>query len=200
MSSFTTCLACHYTRQPSDNAPDWECPKCQKAYIKTARALQPQVPEGQGTPGVAILAYKKSINYFCGLSLVYGGFVIFIADVFARLSVAHESIGHAFQESLHYKIVQPIGSAMLLLPFVVIGAIAAKSTKSSSSCLLVCGHLAATILYFNGYLDSQHALQKHAWTAAALSEGLLPFLSVPVVGLGLLVGTVVSNYMNKRRV
>jgi hypothetical protein len=35
----TTCPACNYTRQPTDNVPDWECPKCQKAYTKTARTI-----------------------------------------------------------------------------------------------------------------------------------------------------------------
>lgn len=36
MSSLTKCTACNYTRKPTDSAPDWACPKCQKAYLKTA--------------------------------------------------------------------------------------------------------------------------------------------------------------------
>jgi lipopolysaccharide export LptBFGC system permease protein LptF len=35
------CSACNYTRQLTDYAPDWECPKCQKAYAKTTQ-LQTQ--------------------------------------------------------------------------------------------------------------------------------------------------------------
>lgn len=42
MTSATTCLACNYTRQPTDDAPDWECPNCQKAYVKTARVAEHQ--------------------------------------------------------------------------------------------------------------------------------------------------------------
>ncbi|WP_224981591.1 hypothetical protein [Geomonas agri] len=30
-----TCPACNYTRQPTDDAPEWACPKCLKAYAKT---------------------------------------------------------------------------------------------------------------------------------------------------------------------
>jgi len=37
MTSFTTCPACNYTRLPTDIAPDWECPKCQKVYAKITR-------------------------------------------------------------------------------------------------------------------------------------------------------------------
>jgi len=44
MSSIKTCPACNYTRQPTDDAvPEWECPKCQKAYNKIAQADHPQV-------------------------------------------------------------------------------------------------------------------------------------------------------------
>lgn len=30
-----TCPACGYARQPTDDAPEWACPKCLKAYAKT---------------------------------------------------------------------------------------------------------------------------------------------------------------------
>ena len=41
MPSIKTCPACNYTRQPTDNAPDWECPKCQKAYNKITQSEHP---------------------------------------------------------------------------------------------------------------------------------------------------------------
>ncbi len=37
---FKTCPACGYVRQPNDDAPEWECPKCQKAYNKTSQSVQ----------------------------------------------------------------------------------------------------------------------------------------------------------------
>lgn len=30
----TTCPKCHYTRQPDDTAPDYECPRCGLVYAK----------------------------------------------------------------------------------------------------------------------------------------------------------------------
>lgn len=30
------CHACGYERTPTDQAPDWECPSCGKAYVKTS--------------------------------------------------------------------------------------------------------------------------------------------------------------------
>lgn len=30
------CQACGYRRKPTDQAPDWECPACGRAYVKTA--------------------------------------------------------------------------------------------------------------------------------------------------------------------
>ena len=32
----TVCRACGYQRKPTDQAPDWECPSCGKAYAKTS--------------------------------------------------------------------------------------------------------------------------------------------------------------------
>jgi hypothetical protein len=32
----TVCQACGYQREPTDQAPDWECPSCGKAYAKTS--------------------------------------------------------------------------------------------------------------------------------------------------------------------
>ena len=33
----TACQACGYQRKPTDQAPDWECPSCGKAYAKTSQ-------------------------------------------------------------------------------------------------------------------------------------------------------------------
>jgi len=38
MTEVKTCSACNYTRQLTDYAPGWECPKCQKAYAKTTQS------------------------------------------------------------------------------------------------------------------------------------------------------------------
>jgi hypothetical protein len=36
MDMGTICQACGYERKPTDQVPDWECPACGKAYVKTA--------------------------------------------------------------------------------------------------------------------------------------------------------------------
>lgn len=145
---------------------------------------------------------KFNFLIFTGGSLALGVIVIVSADTFARITISHESISHAISECFHYLIVQPIGTLLLLLPFFVTGAVSAIKSKNRNIrhgyCLLTCGHLPLLLLYFYGYLGSQHALQKHAWTAAALSIGLMPFMSVPLIGIGLLVGTFISNLLDKK--
>lgn len=39
-----TCPSCHYVRQESDDAPEWQCPQCEVAYAKVAEVPQ-QPPE-----------------------------------------------------------------------------------------------------------------------------------------------------------
>jgi len=40
----TVCHACGYERKPTDQAPDWECPACGKAYIKTSPDQEDSLP------------------------------------------------------------------------------------------------------------------------------------------------------------
>jgi predicted nucleic-acid-binding Zn-ribbon protein len=40
-----TCPKCGYTRQPTDHAPDYECPKCGVIYAKVGLAPKPARPE-----------------------------------------------------------------------------------------------------------------------------------------------------------
>lgn len=39
----TICQACGYQRRPTDQAPDWECPSCGKAYVKTLQVSPSQL-------------------------------------------------------------------------------------------------------------------------------------------------------------
>lgn len=38
------CQACGYQRKPTDQAPDWECPACGKAYSKTSHGSPASLP------------------------------------------------------------------------------------------------------------------------------------------------------------
>ncbi len=46
------CPKCSYERQPSDDAPDWQCPACKVAYAKVLKA-QASVAEPVEPPGLA---------------------------------------------------------------------------------------------------------------------------------------------------
>jgi hypothetical protein len=55
MAEFKTCSACGYTRHASDIAPDWECPKCQRAYAKSERVIhQPEIQKEHPPKGVSV--------------------------------------------------------------------------------------------------------------------------------------------------
>lgn len=36
----TTCIKCGYSRQPDDQAPEWQCPACQVAYSKAKKSIE----------------------------------------------------------------------------------------------------------------------------------------------------------------
>lgn len=106
-------------------------------------------------------------------------------DILARLLVAHESFGAAVSESVYYAIVQPIGTVMLAAPFLVAGLLSAAVARRAD---LVQARLFFVVvvallgwIYFFGYWGAQQALLEKKWTAASLSIGLLPFISIPVI-------------------
>jgi hypothetical protein len=45
----TVCQACGYERKPTDQAPDWECPSCGKAYVKTAHDSHDSISGSRST-------------------------------------------------------------------------------------------------------------------------------------------------------
>ena len=101
------------------------------------------------------------------------------------MAVSGESIRFAASDSAYYMAVQPIGTLMLLGPFVAMAGLSAEVAKTSGrvgAAVFFCV-LAAVLgwMYFSGYWGAQIALGQKKWTAAALSVGLLPFMSVPVL-------------------
>lgn len=74
---------------------------------------------------------------------------------------------------------------MLAAPFIGAGVLAAELTKAANLLKgVVCFFVVVTVLgwlYFYGYWSAQHALLERKWTAAALSVGMLPFMSIPVL-------------------
>jgi hypothetical protein len=106
-------------------------------------------------------------------------------DTLARVLVAHQPFGAALNESGYYAIIQPIGTLMLAAPFLVAGllsvAVLRRADLVKASLFFVVVVAILDWFYFLGYWNAQHAILERKWTAASLSIGLLPFISIPVI-------------------
>jgi hypothetical protein len=130
-------------------------------------------------------ARERPYLTFFGLSLLLFVAATFGSDVLARTSVGGQPIATAAAEHLYYAGIQPIGTAMLLAPFVLLGWIAASAVKrkgfDAGLGIFLLGVLLLGVMYFSGYQDSQGFMKERKWTAATLSIGLLPFKSIPLL-------------------
>jgi len=108
------------------------------------------------------------------------------ADLYARTSIAGETLSVALREHLHWARVEFAGTVLLLAPFIAVALVCSWAEKKarSRSVALIFAVAILTLLYFyfQGHQGQQHAMLEQRWTAAALSVGLLPFfIGVPVV-------------------
>jgi hypothetical protein len=107
------------------------------------------------------------------------------SDVLARTSVGGDSLGKAVGEHAYYAAVQPIGTAMLLAPFLLLAWMSASLAKRKGFDrglrVFLLGALLLGFMYFSGYQDSQSYMKQRMWTAATLAIGLLPFKSIPLL-------------------
>src|SRR5262245_44040995 len=90
------------------------------------------------------------------------------ADVFARMDIGNESLGKAASESFYYAAIQPVGTLLLLAPFVVVAWLSSRVEQRVSQ-LPAWIFFALSIgalgwLYFDGYQSAQHALLQRKWT------------------------------------
>lgn len=128
---------------------------------------------------------------FGGLSLICFIIIANGSDIAALILVGKKSLGVASSESFYYTMVQPVGTAWLLLPFLALGCISAEVGKRTnvitSYSIFFISLVVLGWLYFSGYWGAQQALTERRWTAAALSIGTLPFRSIPIVFLAAIV-------------
>ena len=105
-------------------------------------------------------------------------------DVFARVRIGDQSLSEASSETLHYSLVEPVGTLFSFLPFAAIAWICASLARVSRSraigIMIACLALFA-LMYYGGYMDSQKYMLQRMWTAATLAVGLIPFKSIPIV-------------------
>jgi hypothetical protein len=76
-------------------------------------------------------------------------------------------------------------AAYFLAPFFLLGLMCASLAKRRgirpAMVLLAVGAVLLGATYISGFHDSRTAMAQHAWTAATLSVGLIPFFSVPAL-------------------
>jgi hypothetical protein len=86
------------------------------------------------------------------------------SDVLARTSVGGDSLGKAVGEHAYYAAVQPIGTAMLLAPFLLFAWMSASLAKRKGFDrglrVFLLGALLLGFMYFSGYQDSQSYMKQ----------------------------------------
>lgn len=122
---------------------------------------------------------------FFGMATALFVFATAGSDIIARVTTGNQNPWVAATEHMSYAFTQPIGTAMLLLPYLVLaslsGRLALRRDFGKGLALFLLGALVLGFMYFSGYQDSQIYMQRRKWTAATLSVGLLPFKSIPVL-------------------
>lgn len=113
------CPACHYVRQPEDDAPDWQCPSCERAYgkVQPAAVARPSRRRSGGSGAAAGGTSRENAALLAqGLALV--GACLLIAGAFAPF-VSMPLVGGVtlFQNGE--------GDGVFIVGFAVVGIIAA---------------------------------------------------------------------------
>ena len=128
---------------------------------------------------------EQPYRLFAVLTIALFLLINFGFEVFARLWFGRNILLEAVGETFYYSFAQPFGSLFLLVPIALLGWMSASlSVKKTLKCglILFCaGAIALGLIYFWGHMGSQLAMQKHKWTASALSVGMVPFKSIPVL-------------------
>ena len=112
-----------------------------------------------------------------------------VSDVLARMTIGSEGFGHATSQHAYYAATQPIGTAMLLAPFLLLAwmasSLARRRTLRRGIVFLCIFSSILAVMYFLAYQDSQQYMAQRMWTAATLAIGFLLFKSVPVLIIAL---------------
>ena len=81
------CPKCNYVRQPTDQAPEWQCPSCQVAYSKAAGAPPASVSSRSAAAPVAGNASSGMLKWVV-LALVVGAGIWFGKPLWQKPAVA----------------------------------------------------------------------------------------------------------------
>lgn len=125
--------------------------------------------------------------YLLCLSVAVGFFFLatFGGDVVARVTIAGQTFADAISEHTHYALVEPVGTAILLAPFLLVGWMAAslgrRDRPRRGLWLLLVGGSVLSLICVSGYRDSERYMAQRMWTAASLAVGFLPFETIPLL-------------------
>jgi hypothetical protein len=105
-----------------------------------------------------------------------------LAATFAKVHVLGTPLLPAAAEAGRDLLSEPLGIAFLAVPFATLAALAPMFALGRPSpgrwAVIGVGVLSLTLFYFKGFIGSELALEQRKWTAAALSVGLMPFISL----------------------
>ena len=122
---------------------------------------------------------------FIAAALVLFFAIDLAADVMARIAIQGQSLELATREHLYYASVQLPGTAFLSLPYVGMAFIGLPVLRRrgavAGTLFLLCGAALLGGVYWFGYQQSALSMVARHWTAAALTMGMMPILSVPVL-------------------
>jgi hypothetical protein len=128
---------------------------------------------------------------FIGFLIATNGF-----DIAARIVVVGQPAPYACHQSFYYMASQPIASLLLAWPFAALGYLAfclSQRTDDLKAFLFFTGFwLVLAGMYGVDFVSAQQAMKAAAWTAATLSIGLLPFLSIPVLVVALIASRLIK--------
>jgi hypothetical protein len=114
----------------------------------------------------------------------------FVSGVIARTTIGSEQLAYAVSQHAYYAATQPLGTGLLLVPFLLMAwmgaALARRKSLRSGVIFLSVACTALAFIYFLGYQDSQHYMAHRMWTAATLAVGLLIVKSIPVLVVALI--------------
>lgn len=133
----------------------------------------------------AVSSRRLATLAFIAAALVLFFAVDLAADVVARTSVRGQAIEPAMREHLYYASVQLPGTAFLSLPYVGLAFIGLPVLRRrgviAGALFLLCGAALLGGVYGFGYQQSELSMLARHWTAAALTMGMMPILSLPVL-------------------
>ncbi|MEW6333294.1 MAG: hypothetical protein AB1558_03420 [Thermodesulfobacteriota bacterium] len=107
--------------------------------------------------------------------------------VYAQIKAENISIYPSLIEKLYDRATQPLGTIMMMAPFLFLGGISASFAQKNripiAISLFLITFSVLGYMYFLGHMHYEMHILEKKWTAASLSLGLLPFKGMFVISV-----------------